>query len=100
LPLVTTDVRTRDYRLIMQSTQVAVFNPWFNGEMSTGIDNEIDCALRQDVPVHIYQDPDHDRPGKVKGFKKSAGPLGEKLTHHYVMVHNSLNDLLNEIVKD
>lgn len=100
LGLIRVDVKLRDYRLVMQSKRIAVLNPWFNGEDSRGVRNEIACALLHRIPVHIYQDPNHGSPAEVERVLTSGGPvgaLGPSPYGDYVVFHDSLNDLLRAL---
>jgi len=71
------DVRTRDYRLIDQSTAIAAFCPAFRedpqnapdreGTLSRGMRNEIEYgAVRTFLPVYVFQDPARDPEGVAK----------------------------------
>jgi len=96
--MISTDVPTRDYRLVMQSHCVAVFNPWFDGKQSSGVDNEIACALFFKRPVHIYQDKKHDPKGEaIQHLKRSAGSLGSRPGDEYIVIHNSPEELLEAL---
>lgn len=66
LGLIKTDVSTRDFRMVVQSNRVAVFNPVFEGKLAQGVAFEIDYALMNRIPVYIYQNPGHDRYGEAK----------------------------------
>jgi hypothetical protein len=92
--MIPADVRTRDYRLVMQSQRLVVFNPFFGGKLSRGVDSEIRCATALAIPVEIYQDPNHDPDNLAKStFKRSAGALGGAPGQEYITFHESLPQL-------
>jgi len=96
--MIPADVQTRDYRLVMQARQLAVFNPRFNGNESRGVDSEIACATSQTIPVHIFQDPAHDPNGVIRArFKRPAGALGGALGQEYITFHESLDSLFESL---
>jgi adenylate kinase len=90
VPFIRTDVATRDYRLVLQSRSLIVFNPWFQGEQSRGVDSEIDCALHHGIPVHIFQDSLHDPEGVARKTLKGgeSGALGGRPTDDYINFYN------------
>jgi len=63
--LILNDVSTRDYRLIIQSDCLAVYNPVFDGQVSNGVLREIQFAMFNRIPVFIYQNPKHDPDNKA-----------------------------------
>ncbi|MBI4487496.1 MAG: hypothetical protein HY694_00290 [Deltaproteobacteria bacterium] len=96
--MITSDVATRDYRLVLQSNRLAVFNPWFNGKQSKGVDNEVDCALQHHIPVHIFQDIRHDPQNRAQEYyQRSAGSLGYRESQRYITLHNTVEELFASI---
>ena len=93
--LIRADVATRDYRLVMQSDFLVVFNPWYDGRETGGVGNEIRCALFHRIPVKIYQDKEHDRSGQArKQLKKAPGSLGAPTESTYIQFYETTDDLL------
>jgi hypothetical protein len=87
------DVAVRDYRLIKQSQRIVVFNPCFQGNLSSGVDNEITFALSLYLPVHIYQDPTHDPAGAARQrYKGQVGSLGGRPLSDRVTFHDSITE--------
>ena len=96
--LVTADVATRDYRLVLQSKQLIVYNPYFNGTLSKGAYGEIQCAILHRIPVHILQEPAHDPNQEASSLKGDAGALGGVVPgHQFITLHSSLDQLLGSI---
>jgi hypothetical protein len=98
VPIIESDVARRDYRLVLQSNRLLVFNPYFQGEQSSGVANEIRCAINHFIPVHIYQDSNHDPEGKARMyFYGKEGSLGSRPSDEYVAFHNTLGDLFEAL---
>ncbi len=98
--LIESDVRTRDYRLIMQARRLAVFNPLFSGVLAKGVDSEIACAVFHRVPVHIYEDPSHDPNGRAQElFRREPGSLGTRPGEEYITFHRSVEEVLEELAR-
>lgn len=96
--MITTDVALRDYRLVMQSRRLAIFNPWFDGKKSGGVDNEIACAMDSRIPMHIFQDKRHDQTGQARAeLRPRESSLGQRPGHQYVTFHNSLTALFKSL---
>jgi hypothetical protein len=104
------DVRTRDYRLIDQATAVAVFNPVLredpaapddqSGHLSGGVANEIEYAMQSNVPIHIYQDPQHDPQGTFRSSMMSeASALGQRPGRDLVTFHATTEELLEALLR-
>ncbi len=103
--LITNDVSTRDYRLIIQSDHLAVFNPVFNGKMSNGVKREIRFAAFNRIPVYIYQDKAHGSKHKVrkelgcevakKGTVFSAPTGGEQ----FIVFVKTVEELFEAVIK-
>lgn len=73
--LIKTDVSVRDFRLVAQSTKLAVFNPVFHGALAQGVASEIDYALTNQKTVHIYQDPELDPAHEADRWKPRGGAI-------------------------
>ncbi|MFC1614792.1 hypothetical protein ACFL5K_05790, partial [Gemmatimonadota bacterium] len=88
------DVAYRDYKLVMQSRSLIAFNPWFEGEQTGGVRNEISLARTKYKPCHIFQDPIHD-PNKEAYSKLilESSSLGYEATSKFIHFHDSLEDL-------
>lgn len=96
--LIRADVATRDYRLVMQSDSVVVFNPWYAGKETGGVGNEIRCALLHTKPVRIYQDKAHDPKGQArKQLKKKAGSMGAPPGTEYIQFYETTEDLFKSL---
>ena len=93
------DVATRDYRLVMQSRCLAVFNPWFRDKEGGGVLNEIACAGLHHIPTRIYQDPKHDPSGNARAtLQRSAGSLGLPPGAEYVKFYDTIEDLFESLL--
>ena len=94
------DVMCRDYRLVLQSRRLVVFNPWFEGEETKGVRNEITCALFHNIPVRIYQDPSHDPSGQAESeLRPKPGILGGKPGAQRIRFHKSVEELLDGLTE-
>ncbi len=93
------DVALRDYKLIEQSDQLAIFNPWFKGKETSGVRNEIKVASFNDIPCRIYQDPEHDPEGEAEEkFKPTPGSLGEAPGSPYIILHKSVEEMFETML--
>lgn len=98
IPLIKEDVRIRDFRLVLQSNQLLVWNPCFDGEETGGVGAEIDCALLHHIPVYIFQDPSHDPDGKILDrYVGKGGSLGGKLSSKLVKDFDDESECLNVV---
>lgn len=89
------DVRVRDYRLVRQARKLVVFNPLFNGRLSSGVQNEVDHAVAQKRPVHVFQDPRHDPDRRTEALLKgSSGALGGRPGRQRVLFHDTIDEAL------
>lgn len=94
------DVGVRDYRLVRQARRLVVFNPWFNGRPSSGVINEVDHAVDQRLPVHIFQDPAHDVRGEASAMLKgTSGALGGRPGRQRVQFHSTIREALGSACK-
>jgi len=95
-----TDVGWRDYRLVEQADCLAVFNPVFKNrkDISRGVRNEIEHALRYGKPVHIYQDPSHD-PNEISAALGGGpgGTMGLNPMAQNIIFHATTSDLFDKI---
>lgn len=102
--MVESDVPHRDYQLVEQSRQLAVFNPVLQNrkgerEISGGVNNEIVYAQSLWYPVYIYQDPSRDPDDLVrKEYKKSSGSMEEQPGSELIKVEDNLDDFLQRLV--
>ncbi len=98
LGLIRTDVAHRDFRLVLQSKCLVVFNPWFDNQQSYGVDNEIACAYQHQIPTFIYQDPEHgDLTFVEQELKRQVGALGGRPGQEYIKFYGSLEDLFGDV---
>ena len=98
IPLLQWDVRLRDYRLVLQSRNLVVFNPIFDGKKTGGVENEIYCALNHLIPVHIFQDPKRDPEAQAQqAYSGKGGSLGERPTDDYVTFYPSLEEMFGKL---
>ncbi len=95
------DVRTRDYSLVLQSDCLVVFNPWFKNERATGVRNEIDLAQLNGIPVHIYQNKDHDENREAKKVIKgvSSPSMGDSVSADLIVFCETIKDLFASVLK-
>ena len=99
LPCLGADLATRDYRLVLQSKRLAIFNPWFKDKETAGVRNEITCAQFHGIPSHIYQDPKHDRKNRARAeLRPRAGSLGPKPGSELVIFHKSIEELFKALL--
>lgn len=94
--LIRGDVARRDYRLVKQASRLVVYCPVFNGQLSTGVENEIVYGIRLSTPIHVYQDPAHDPRGiAVKHYLgQRLGALGMRPGAEYIKFHGSIKEAL------
>ncbi len=93
------DVRLRDYRLVNQARYVLVFNPWFKGEETGGVRNEIKIATIERKSVYIFQDPRHDNNGDAeKSLSPSEGTLGIDPGSLTIKFFGNVDDALRQIL--
>jgi hypothetical protein len=97
--LIRADVATRDYRLVMQSDSLVVFNPWYAGKETRGVGSEIRCALFHNIPVKICQDEKaHDPNGQAKKqLKKQAGSIGAPRGSEYIQFYDTTTELFKSL---
>lgn len=95
--MISSDVALRDYQLVRQSMALAVFNPFFDGEESRGVRNEINLARGNNRPIHIFQDPTHDTSGALQEMIGSPGSLGSDPGWQYIHPHDTLSSLFDEL---
>jgi len=89
------DVAVRDYRLVAQCRRLVVFNPVFNGRLSSGVDNEIRYAMNLRKPIHIFQDPKHDPDDLARQHLIGAvGALGSRPLSNRINFHPSVQAAL------
>lgn len=85
--LIRTDVGWRDFRLVDQSSALAVFNPTFKESedgIASGVKREIAEACRLTIPSYIYQDDGHDLSGATKAAYFDKSSMGKGPTHSLV----------------
>lgn len=96
--LIKTDVAVRDYRLVSQASCLVVLNPWYKGNATGGVRNEIRAAMLAMKPVYVYQDPAHDPNGQaVAQLKGSRGSLGDIPRAEYIHFHRSIPALFDAV---
>lgn len=98
--MINADVRKRDYRLVEQAERLVVFNPLYEGKEPRGVSAEIACAAMRHIPVFIYQDPNHDPLNIARArFATDGGALGRPITQQLTTFVDTLDELLENIVK-
>lgn len=99
LGFISSDVGLRDYRLVRQAKYLIVFNPWFKGEETQGVRNEISMAVLCGLSVYIYQDPQHDNNGDAKKFLlPNKGTLGVDPKSHLIRFYESIERALQQVL--
>ncbi|MBI3755263.1 MAG: hypothetical protein HY265_03775 [Deltaproteobacteria bacterium] len=97
--LIEADVGARDYRLVLQSTRLAVYNPWFKNKETGGVRNEIQLACANEIPVLIYQYPKHDTNAQArKTLKPKPGSLGYPPGSDYITFYDSPQEIFENII--
>jgi hypothetical protein len=94
------DVRFRDFRLVAQSRRLLVLNPWYENRRPRGVREEIDCALKHNCIVHIWQDPNHDNDSKCKDtyLKENGGTI--KADVNLIFVHDNFEKAIERVLAD
>lgn len=100
LGLIRTDVGYRDFRLVIQSQRLAIFNPRFRDgeEISRGVEAEWECAKQHAIPCHVYQDEKYDKEHLTKArIEGREGALGHNPRQEFGKVHPDLETLFNRL---
>lgn len=93
------DVPVRDYRLVEQSDRVLVINPVFQGELASGVRNEVMYGTYLSRPVHVFQSHDHDSSNKAReALIGASGALGTRPGGHYVTFYKSVEEAIDAAI--
>lgn len=105
--MIRTDVGLRDYRLILQSNFLAVYNPIFirpDGKVriSRGIHNEIRYATYYNKPLYVYQTPSYDPEHKLEHDLTFQAPSvgGGVQGSDYISIYHDLDEWLEAILEE
>lgn len=97
--LISTDVGWRDFRLVSQSSCLAVYCPVPPGEdrITRGVRNEIDSAVFEGIPSYVFQDSTWDPNSKIMDIIGETGSMDFNHFHTWVTKVDTVTDLFDTV---